>query len=635
MCGIFGGFSNVSASEIKKCSDTLKHRGPDDSGIFLKTSYKQSSYALDDTSTSSINYFMLENLDSAFREDALFLGHRRLSILELSPLGYQPMSCDGTVIVFNGEIYNYIELKKELSEDGFKFISDSDTEVIIKAYQKWGYDCVRHFNGMWSFVLYDPKKEKLFCSRDRFGVKPFYYFYDSKSFIFASEIKGLFCFETVSKKFDIQKVKRFIVWENWEHTQDTFFEGIMRLIPGYNLILDLKTMRISQSKYYEITPPQNMASKSLEECAHDLGSIFLDSVRIRLRSDVRIGTCFSGGVDSSAIVYAINDILKKESISSIGKNQFPFSSVFKSDKKYAPFDESKWIELGAKDTGAVLVETEPTVEKLISDIQKLAWHQDEPFKTMSIFSSWCVMEQARKNGVTVTLDGQGPDETVGGYNDIFYVKLASDLANFNLPLFVKDLNGFYSNFGLSKKMLLKNSLSKFRISPKTLLKHSLALSAKVFEAPSEVPNVKTHRLENKNVNKQLKLLVQENLSVLLRYADRNSMAFSVESRMPWLDYRLVDYCFSLEQGYKVAQGWSKLVERKAIEAFTNKEIAWRKSKLGFPAPQELWLKEEKFQKVYTDYINNSRILRDLKLKKSVEPRWDLMSVAVWEKVMGL
>ncbi|HPG48501.1 MAG TPA: asparagine synthase C-terminal domain-containing protein, partial [Petrotogaceae bacterium] len=149
------------------------------------------------------------------------------------------------------------------------------------------------------------------------------------------------------------------------------------------------------------------------------------------------------------------------------------------------------------------------------------------------------------------------------------------------------------------------------------------------------PNVKTHRLENKNVNKQLKLLVEENLSVLLRYADRNSMAFSVESRMPWLDYRLVDYCFSLEQGVKVAQGWSKLVERKAIEAFTNKEIAWRKSKLGFPAPQVLWLKEEKFQKVYTDYINNSRILKDLKLKKSVEPRWDLMSVAVWEKVMGL
>ena len=372
MCGIFGGFSNVSAPEIKRCSDTLKHRGPDDSGIFLKTSYKQSSYALDDTSTSSINYFMLENLDPAFREDALFLGHRRLSILELSPLGYQPMSCDGTVIVFNGEIYNYIELKKELSEDGFKFISDSDTEVIIKAYQKWGYDCVRHFNGMWSFVLYDPKKEKLFCSRDRFGVKPFYYFYDSKNFIFASEIKGLFCFEPVSKKFDIQKVKRFIVWENWEHTQDTFFEGIMRLMPGYNLILDLKTMKISQSKYYEITQPQNMTRKSLEECAHDLGSIFLDSVRIRLRSDVRVGTCFSGGVDSSAIVYAINDILKKESISSIGKNQFLFSSVFKSDKKYAPFDESKWIELGAKDTGAVLVETEPTVEKLISDIQKLA-----------------------------------------------------------------------------------------------------------------------------------------------------------------------------------------------------------------------------------------------------------------------
>jgi asparagine synthase (glutamine-hydrolysing) len=315
-----------------------------------------------------------------------------------------------------------------------------------------------------------------------------------------------------------------------------------------------------------------------------------------LRSDVRVGTCFSGGVDSSAIVYAINDILKKESISSIGKNQFLFSSVFKSDKKYAPFDESKWIELGAKDTGAVLVETEPTVEKLISDIQKLAWHQDEPFKTMSIFSSWCVMEQARKNGVTVTLDGQGPDETVGGYNDIFYVKLASDLANFNLPLFIKDLNGFYSNFGLSKKMLLKNSLSKFRISPQTLLKHSLALSAKVFEVPSEVPNVKTHRLENKNVNKQLKLLVEENLSVLLRYADRNSMAFSVESRMPWLDYRLVDYCFSLEQGVKVAQGWSKLVERKAIESFTNKEIAWRKSKLGFPAPQVYGSKKKNFRK---------------------------------------
>jgi len=635
MCGIFGGFSNVSAPEIKRCSDTLKHRGPDDSGIFLKTSYKQSSYALDDTSTSSINYFMLENLDPAFREDALFLGHRRLSILELSPLGYQPMVCDGIAIVFNGEIYNYIELRKELSEDGFKFISDSDTEVIIKSYQKWGQDCVHRFNGMWSFVLYDPQKESLFCSRDRFGVKPFYYFYDSRSFIFASEIKGLFCFEPVSKKIDLQKVKRFIVWENWEHTEDTFFEGVMRLRPGYNMILELNSMCLTQTRYYEINPSVNTAPRSLEECAQDLGSIFLDSVRIRLRSDVRAGTCFSGGVDSSAIVYAINDILKKEKISSVGDSQFLFSSVFKSEKRYAGFDESRWIELGAKDTGAVLVETEPTAEKLISDIQRLSWHQDEPFKTMSIFSSWCVMEQARKNGVTVTLDGQGPDETVGGYNDIFYVKLASDLAKLDLPLFIKDLNGFCSNFGLSKKMLLKNSLSKFRISGQTLLKHSRILSAKVFETASEVPNVKTHRLENKNVNKQLKLLVEENLTVLLRYADRNSMAFSVESRMPWLDYRLIDYCFSLGESFKVAQGWSKLVERKAIEAFTNKEMAWRKSKLGFPAPQALWLKEEKFQKVYNDYINSSRVLRELGIKSSIEPRWDLMSVAVWEKVMGL
>ena len=634
MCGIFGGFSNVSAPEIMNCSDTLKHRGPDDSGIFLKTSYEQSSYALQDTSASSTSFFMLEKLDPSFQGKALFLGHRRLSILELSPLGYQPMVCDGIAIVFNGEIYNYIELRKELSEDGFKFISDSDTEVIIKSYQKWGQDCVHRFNGMWSFVLYDPQKESLFCSRDRFGVKPFYYFYDSRSFIFASEIKGLFCFEPVSKKIDLQKVKRFIVWENWEHTEDTFFEGVMRLRPGYNMILELNSMCLTQTRYYEINPSVNVAPRSLEECAQDLGSIFLDSVRIRLRSDVRAGTCFSGGVDSSAIVYAINDILKKEKISSVGDSQFLFSSVFKSEKRYAGFDESRWIELGAKDTGAVLVETEPTAEKLISDIQRLSWHQDEPFKTMSIFSSWCVMEQARKNGVTVTLDGQGPDETVGGYNDIFYVKLASDLANFNLPLFIKDLNGFYSNFGLSKKMLLKNSLSKFEF-PQTLLKHSRILSAKVFETASEVPNVKTHRLENKNVNKQLKLLVEENLTVLLRYADRNSMAFSVESRMPWLDYRLIDYCFSLGESFKVAQGWSKLVERKAIEAFTNKEMAWRKSKLGFPAPQALWLKEEKFQKVYNDYINSSRVLRELGIKSSIEPRWDLMSVAVWEKVMGL
>jgi len=262
MCGIFGGFSNVSAPEIMNCSDTLKHRGPDDSGIFLKTSYEQSSYALQDTSASSTSFFMLEKLDPSFQGKALFLGHRRLSILELSPLGYQPMVCDGIAIVFNGEIYNYIELRKELSEDGFKFISDSDTEVIIKSYQKWGHDCVRRFNGMWSFVLYDPQKESLFCSRDRFGVKPFYYFYDSRSFIFASEIKGLFCFEPVSKKIDLQKVKRFIVWENWEHTEDTFFEGVMRLRPGYNMILELNSMCLTQTRYYEINPSVNVAPRS-------------------------------------------------------------------------------------------------------------------------------------------------------------------------------------------------------------------------------------------------------------------------------------------------------------------------------------------------------------------------------------
>lgn len=566
MCGIHGFFTaNQNRDEnnrlIRKMVASTNHRGPDYSGFEVL--------------------------------HPVYFGHNRLSIIDLNPKANQPMNFGKYWIVFNGEIYNYKEIKQELQQQGIKFTTASDTEVILKSYDFYGQKCVEKFIGMWAFSIYNTEDQSLFCSRDRFGIKPFYYISNAQSFYFSSEIKSLKKTPFFSTDLNLGQVNRGLQLGWMSFKNETYFSCIQALEPGHNLIF--KENKLTVYRYWNYPSKQIVAS--VEEGVHQFKSLFDDSLQLHVRSDVPLGATLSGGIDSSSIV---SSLLK----SKLSSHLETFSIYYDSTKG---FDERPFIQTIEKKypNQFQLNYYSPTEQEIAKDFDDITYSMDFPLSGSSPISQYYVMKLAKEKGIKVILSGQGADDYMGGYMHSYYRLVAQWMKHFQFSKISKGINSYKkiheaSNSKLTD-VLLKATLSSF-MNEDSLYK---------FEYKKYLPFL---GLEHKNwspfdsyssdkLNEfHFALMNYSSLPTLLHYEDRNSMAHSIESRVPFLDHRLVELLFQFPSELKINDGWTKYVLRKSMQDVLPEEIQWRTDKKGFVTPGEiLWLRGSLSHLLEIDY----------------------------------
>ncbi len=637
MCGITGIFNldggSVDIGLLTKMADSIKHRGPNGEG-YLLVNIREKSFELaggNDTPeavfSSTYPFSPRQKIGVFVSQPSNFnlaFGHRRLAIIDLSPAGHQPMcNEDGTIwIIYNGEIYNYLELRKELKGKGYRFITNTDTEVILYSYQEWGHKCLNRFNGMWSFAIWDARKTELFCSRDRFGVKPFYYFFDDNTFAFASEIKALLLCPFIVKKANDKTIYFYLSMGISDGKSETFFENIRQLEPGQYAIV--KETGLELKRYYTLAYNPELgkySEPSLQEYSQEFVALLKDAVRVRLRSDVSVGSCLSGGLDSSAIVCIINKFLMGKWLDevNIGKQQRTFSSCF----EHEAFDERKFIEEITSITNTSAYYVFPSGEQMWQELDSLVWQQEEPFGSTSIYAQWNVMRLAQQNNVKVLLDGQGGDELLGGYHTYFTVYLANLILNIQGNAFLKEFKMLVSDKVPSLYIFSSLLLPLYNLIPPTL---------RTF-VRSKIIRSQNRSLINKSLLKKYQhdytMKVETNLQKalwksetghglreLLRYEDKNSMAFSIEARTPFIDYRLVELVFSIPGCYKIHNGWTKYLLRDSTKGLLPEKVRWRRDKMGFPTPEKIWLKESR-NKIKNIFASSDSLMSEQYLDRKV------------------
>jgi asparagine synthase (glutamine-hydrolysing) len=587
MCGIAGIYSfkgNISPEGIKKVTDLLRHRGPDDEGFLAVNSGSGEVFPL----IGNDSKVQGQRIEDFNKPVDLFLGHRRLAIIDLSSAGHQPMcNEDGSLwIIHNGEIYNYLDIGKELERLGHCLKSQTDTEVVLHAYEEWGTGCLTRFNGMWAFALVDLRKKLFFCSRDRAGVKPFYYVYGDGRFCFASEIKALLELEGFTAEPNDQIIADYLFSGILDHTNETFFKNIFQLRQGEYLLFEDKKLTIRS--YWDIDPKEVRFVRD-GDYAERFYELLEDSIRLRLRSDVPIGSCLSGGLDSSSIVCLANKLMfDGESIDRklIGEKQKTFSSSF----EVSAYDERKFIELVIGSTGAERNYVFPKAENLHKDLPRLLWYQEEPFGSTSIYAQWSVMKLAKERGVTVLLDGQGADELLAGYTPAFYHLFAQLLKTGRILQLAKEIMAFRNRHTINTSQFLKGILAVLLSPSEKVRIQRTGWADKRFLHQCLRPVVSLDKFEDVLNNYLYRAFRFVALPGLLHYEDRNSMAFSLEARLPFLDFRLVEYLFSLPSEQKIREGVSKVVLRAAMKDILPEEIKNRMDKMGFATPEDIWFR---------------------------------------------
>jgi len=589
MCGITGYFNikgNININDILSSTDMIKYRGPDDEGFMFVRNDDVIVSAKSKNETEPLNG---KNIKGGF-------GFRRLSIIDLSELGHQPM-CDNSEnywIIFNGEIYNYLELREELISKGYKFKSLTDTEVILYSYIEWGKDCLIKFNGMWSFAIYDKKNKQLFCSVDRFGIKPLYYYLDKTAFAFGSEVKQVLNVTNLKTRINDKVLFDYLSAGSYgNETKETFFKNIIKLLPGTYLIVKFSDSNIEfiEKEWWKLEVNDDFyAENDIVTISKNVKGLFYDSVRLRLRSDVEIGTCLSGGLDSSGIVCVTDELTNKKGGAKLftivsGENDNP-------DHKFSR-EISRYVN------GNHIIRRIDK-EESYSDLKKFIWHNDEPLIKASMFGGYKVYQLAKENNVKVVFDGQGLDEYAGGYYQLPYIEYMNYLKkNKNLQLFKNHLDYLQKEENISAQSVtkalnmynLKKALHKF--TSKRLRLNLLKSVKGWFNRDFLVENIRQSQLynsmeiEDERISKDdvklknYKLFKHINLPGILRQVDRNSMAFSVEARVPFLDHRLVEYIFSLKSEFIIHNGYTKFAYREAMKGIIPENIRTRRDKIGF------------------------------------------------------
>ena len=647
MCGIAGIIhldgTPVERDVLVSMTRVQKHRGPDDEGIYL---------------------------DSAAH---IGLGHQRLSIIDLSSAGHQPMCYLGRYwIAYNGEVYNYIELRQELEQRGYSFTSQTDTEVILAAYACWGVECLQRFNGMWSLAIWDTVERQLFCARDRFGIKPFYYFWNHKRFVFATEIKAIVEYlrntKTAEVVADDEVMSDYLLGLRLDSGEKTFFRGIHRLPPSHYLICQGED--VYQHRYYELDPARQWESANEHAGFDNFWELFSDAIRLRLRSDVPIGSCLSGGFDSSSIVCVANQLLfsnGKRNLAVVGQRQKTFSACYEG---YAQYDEREYINAVLEQTAAEGHFVFPDPQQLFDELEKFVWHQDEPVGSTSQYAQWCVFRRAHEQGVKVMLDGQGADETISGYHGAyhtFFLELAQQGKWRKLKHEVQLYQQFHHHPALSTWVTLARGLLRASLSNglhRQIVGRRLQHSHPLFSVrPSKLieEDEQASRWQQRGALQKylFNMVTGSSLQSLLRYEDRNSMAFSIEARVPFLDYRLVEFVFSLPGHFKVNEGLTKVLLRETMKGIIPEKVRNRIDKIGFATPEGQWFRtsgreyiraifssrsfnerryfnataiRDAFDRLCDNSLSNISVYNYSQFWESINPIWRALNAELWCRI---
>lgn len=570
MCGICGIIrfdnKNVQEGQIREMMRIMKHRGPDDEGVYF--------------------------------ENNIGLGFVRLSIIDLSQAGHQPMFSKDQryIMIFNGEIYNYIELREELIKDGFVFHTHTDSEVLLNSYIRWGEECLHRFNGMWAFTIYDRQDKKVFAARDRYGVKPFYYFQSNEYFAFASEIPPLLSLLAHKPNPDYQSIFDYLVFNRTDQTEQTFFKDIRKLQHGHFISIDQQSTidnnKLRIKKWYDLRKQVALTPGFTD--AQEYRELFSSAVGLRLRSDVPVGVCLSGGLDSSSIVSVLLNDYEKSDLNT-------FSAVY---KKGQTGDETEYINefrLLLKN----MFFTSPSAESLQKDLSEFTRAHAEPFPTTSPYAQYKVMELATSK-VVVTLDGQGADEALAGYHYFFgfffkdllnqkrYGKLGSEMFYY--------LKKHRSIFGLKTFiyfLLSEDKKTNLRVNEKKYLTKNFVEKYK--NSNSIVGNL----YNSDNLNDALINHFEYKLEHLLKWEDRNSMAFSLEARVPFLDYRLVEKTLATAPELIIRKGITKILLRSSVNNILPEKILKRNDKIGFETPEVEWFKTPIWRNLVSEILTSN------------------------------
>ena len=561
MCGITAVINkhNGPADQdiLRKMNDRIIHRGPDGEGYYYGEGFA--------------------------------LGHRRLKITDLTEHAAQPMINNGYVLIFNGEIYNYKELKKILSAKGFQFSSHSDTEVILASYQHWGKKCVDHFNGMWAFIIYDPHQNILFCSRDRFGIKPFCYFETADSIYIGSEIKQFLDVPGFVPKMNNHIAFHYLYHGNINGVEQSFFQEVKFLSAGTNMIFDLASKSCRQEKWYSLENHQVSNHLTYKEACTEFRKIFESSIFLYTRSEVDLGTALSGGLDSSSIACMY------KYLSPPGTSLNTISTCFHQE----PHNEIQYIDEVSEYIGEKGNKVFPDITEMLSNnlLEKITYHQDQPILGGSFFSEYKLNEKAGDLGLKVLLSGQGADEYLAGYHYFHYFNVMNRVQNFQLKHVAHESRQYSKINDLPKFNLIKNLGYSLLSNSYQTVKNKISkngLNHPLFESPwlAETFEIQTlNPVISMTGNFDLNYLSRKALNSFslphqLHSEDRHSMMFSVESRLPFLDHRLVEFSLQLPDEFKLKGGVTKRVMRDGLKGILPEKIRNRHNKLGFPGPED-------------------------------------------------
>lgn len=596
MCGIAGIISKnssfVNEERVREMTNILAHRGPDGEGAWIN-----------------------ENSE-------IGLGHRRLSVIDLSPSGQQPMHyADRYTIVHNGEIYNYLELRDELKTKGFSFFTKTDTEVIVAAYDHWGEDCVDHFDGMFAFAIWDSHKKILFAARDRFGEKPFFYFFNDEEFVFASEMKAIWK-AGIQKKVNLKLLFNFLTigyTDNPNIPEETFFTSINKLPAASCLRFSFDDFQLNIYNYWDIEVDNQNKKISDKDAIEQFNHLFKQSINRRLRSDVPIGTSLSGGLDSSSVVASLQSSDNSKLV------QAAFTSIFPGFEKNE-YEFAKTVTDKFKLNHYTI---EPDASYMYNELEKIFYFQEEPFTSASIIPQYKVYGLAKDNSIKVLLDGQGADEILAGYfkyykwywQELFRkrkISLRHELEAAK-KLGIKEKFGWrnmvaaiapeFASIFLERRYLV-NALRQEDLTPEFVRFQS---KEAYYETP-EIFSLNGVLYFNTCIH---------GLEELLRYADRNSMAHGREVRLPFLSHELVEFVFSLPANFKIRNGWTKWILRDTMKDQLPEKIVWRKDKTGFEPPQKEWMQNKAVQELIMEsqkILVKENVLKPDVLNKKIEAK---------------
>lgn len=612
MCGIAGVVSpdkTLSRAVLHQMTNSISHRGPDGEGHWVH-------------SNGQIGF-----------------GHRRLAVLDLSDEGRQPMHyADGRyTVVFNGEIYNYLELRSTLKKRGYTFASHSDTEVLLASFQDQQEDCLSQLDGMFAFAIWDNAKHRLFCARDRFGEKPFYYAIHDGALFFASEMKALWA-AGVPREVSDSMLFRFLArgqLRNQDDLAETFFSNIFQLKPAHCFSISAQDLEVKQRKYWSIDHEAVNHDITEDDAAERFRELFNQSVAMRLRSDVPVGSSLSGGLDSSLIVCTIDAIRNEPR-----HPQATFSATFPGFAK----DERKYMQYVIDQTNVTPHFVAPDASRMVDDWETMVYHQEEPFGSASIYAQFCVMRLAKAAGVTVLLDGQGADELLAGY-PFYFRHFHAELRSTNRSLWKSEREHharIHGGAASSRTTTAKNVVKRF-IPESILLRRSANLEKKMLAGFVDREFLETHfeRSCRSRVSGRQAGLAQSlcrscfegGLVELLQYADRNSMAFSREVRLPFLSHQLTEFLFSLPSTMKIKEGVTKYIMRRAFADLLPPDICNRQDKIGYEPPQDRWLESPRMRELHHQ-SNRSLIDRGYLVDRNETRQFDPDNrVPVWRTLM--